>query len=149
MNLIRAKRAFAETLRNIWNLSTKSGLIQNLWLWALSHFCHWNWKHYILHTKVYFFTIFQMPLNRPYPSIEFFDFGDFHFLKYGQFCTQNCQISINFHDYSINRNWFFNRFSTVRIFCDKFFLATFVNLWWYFGNFSKNFEYKIDHISKK
>ena len=34
-NLIRAKSALAETLRNAWNLNKKSGFIQNLS--ALSH----------------------------------------------------------------------------------------------------------------
>ena len=36
LNLTRAKSAFAETLRNTWNLSTKLNLIQNLCV--LSHY---------------------------------------------------------------------------------------------------------------
>ena len=50
---VNLNRAFPETLRNVWNLITKSGLIRNLC--ALSHctkaYNIYHWEHYILHTK--------------------------------------------------------------------------------------------------
>ena len=53
VNLNRAKSAFNEISRNAWNLSTKSGSIQNLC--ALSHctiaYNISSWKQYILHTE--------------------------------------------------------------------------------------------------
>ena len=35
---------------------------------------------------------------------QFSDFWDLNFLRYGHFCTQYCQFSMNFHDNSKNKN---------------------------------------------
>ena len=65
VNLIRAKCAFAEIWRNLWNLSTKFDLIQNLC--ALSHYtkanhvCEWErniFRTIFLHAKSIFTSIF-------------------------------------------------------------------------------------------
>ena len=56
-------------------------------------------------------------LNRKKNRIS--DFLDFHFSSYGHFFTKNCQSSMNFHDNYKNKkseNWFFIRFSKLRIF---------------------------------
>ena len=54
VNLNRAKIAFPEALKNVWNLNTKSDLIQDPC--ALSHctksYNIFRWEHNILHTKL-------------------------------------------------------------------------------------------------
>ena len=51
VNLIRAKSAFTETMRNVWNLSTKFDLIQNLC--ALSYY---NKTYHIFNGSATFFN---------------------------------------------------------------------------------------------
>ena len=50
-------------------------------------------------SKVVIFTWkIRNVLNRKKNHIS--DFSDFYFLSYGQFCTENCQFSMHFHDSS-------------------------------------------------
>ena len=94
VNLIRAKSAFTETLRNAWNLSSKFDDIQNVC--ALSHYTKTyhvsQWDCKILHVK--FITLrylLQMPLNGPYPGKKWPKKLIFTFIWIQLTLTQRCR----------------------------------------------------------
>ena len=68
VNLIRTKSAFAQT-RNAWNLSTKFDLIKNLHMCPITLYQSLScltMRAQPFSYKMYYFTIFQMPLNGLY-----------------------------------------------------------------------------------
>ena len=66
ISLIQAKNAFDKNARNAWNLITKFDFIQNLC--TQSHYTkvyRFSMRLHHFQYKIYYFMIFQMPLNEP------------------------------------------------------------------------------------
>ena len=86
----------------------------HFWSFMYSNVSNFRWIFTLIRKikigKLFFHSVLK--LNRKKNHIS--NFSDLHFSRYGYFCFQEYQFSMNFHVKSKNKNrenWFFIRFS--------------------------------------